>query len=96
MAANTVNVVVVRKRDFQVTVNATAGIIDSTTPVTVKNNPSMLAVGSGVDRLDHLRDVDAAIEVEGATLVYHADHDMYVTQKLDLNYITGEVDGGTF
>jgi hypothetical protein len=96
MTANTISVVVVRKRDVQVTVNATAGIIDSTNPVTVKNNPSMLAVGSGVDRLDHLRDVDASVEVEGATLVYRANNDTYVTKKLDLDNITGEVDGGTF
>jgi hypothetical protein len=96
MTANTINVVVVRKRDAQITVNATAGIIDSTNPVTVKNNPSMLAVGGGVDRLDRLRDVDAAIEVDGATLVYNANNDMYITKKLDLNNITGEVDGGTF
>ena len=96
MASNTVNVVVIRKRDVQVSVNATAGIIDTNTPVTIKNNPTLLAVGSGVDRLDHLRDVDAATEIEGSTLVYQANGDLYVVKKLDLDYITGEVDGGTF
>ena len=96
MASNTVNVVVIRKRDVQVSVNATAGIIDTNTPVTIKNNPTLLAVGSGVDRLDHLRDVDAATEIEGSTLVYQANGDLYVVKKLDLDHITGEVDGGTF
>ena len=96
MPSNTINVIIARKRDVQVSLGATSGIIDSSTPLTVKNNPTLLAIGSGVDRLDHLRDVDAAVEVNGATLVYNANNDMYVTKKLDLDHITGEVDGGTF
>lgn len=93
---NIVNVIVVRKRDVQLTTNATAGIIDSTMPVVAKNNPTLYTAGGGVDKLTHLRDVDAAGKVEGDTLVYQANINMYVVKKLDLDFITGEVDGGTF
>jgi hypothetical protein len=87
-----VNVVVGRKRIVQVSTNATAGIIDTTTPVTLKNNPVM----GGASRLDKLADVQANTEVNGATLVYQANTDTYVVQKLDLSNVTGDLDGGTF
>ena len=93
---NIVNVVVVRKRDVQISTNATAGIIDSTNPVVAKNNPTMYVAGGGVDKLTHLLDVDAAGKQEGDSLVYQANTNMYVVKQADLNYITGEVDGGTF
>lgn len=88
------NVVVSRKRTIQVSANATAGIIDTSTPVVLKNNPS---IGSGgVTRLDKLTDVAANTEVNGATLVYNAANDTYVVQKLDLSNVTGDLDGGSF
>lgn len=87
-----VNVVVGRKRTVQISTNATAGIIDTTTPVVVKNNP----VIGGVSRLDRLTDVVANTEINGATLVYNAIDDTYVVQKLDLSNVTGDLDGGTF
>jgi hypothetical protein len=88
-----VNVVVGRKRTVQISTNATAGIIDTTTPVVLKNNP---VLGGGVSRLDRLTDVAANTEVNGATLVYNAANDTYVVQKLDLSNVTGDLDGGTF
>jgi hypothetical protein len=88
-----VNVVVGRKRTVQISTNATAGIIDTTTPVVLKNNPIL---GGGVTRLDRLTDVAANTEVNGATLVYNAANDTYVVQKLDLSNVTGDLDGGTF
>jgi hypothetical protein len=87
------NVVVARKRTVQVSANATAGIFDSTVPVTLKTNPVM---SSGVSRLDKLADVIANNETTGATLVYDATTDKYVVQKLDLTNVTGDLDGGTF
>jgi hypothetical protein len=87
------NVVVARKRTVQVSANATAGIIDSTVPVTLKTNPS---INSGIARLDKLYDVDASDEISGATLVYDALLDKYVVQKLDLADVIGDLDGGTF
>ena len=89
-----VNVVVGRKRTVQISTNATAGIIDTTTPVVLKNNPVL--GGGGVTRLDKLVDVAANNEVNGATLVYNAANDTYVVQKLDLSNVTGDLDGGTF
>jgi hypothetical protein len=80
-----VNVVVGRKRTVQVSTNATFGIIDTSTPITLKNNP---AVG-GVTRLDKLTDVDASAETDKATLVYNASLDKYIVKQID-------IDGGTF
>jgi hypothetical protein len=87
-----VNVVVARKRTIQVSTNATAGIIDSTTPVTLKNNP--ILTSGGVDRLDHLKDVDATTELDGSTLIYDAANDKYVVRKIDFGDVG--LDGGDF
>jgi len=92
---NSVNVVVARKRNVQVSTNATAGIIDSTTPVTLKPIPS-LGSGSGVDRLDKLKDVVATGETNGAVPVYDATIDKYIIKQIDLGDVTGNLDGGTF
>ncbi len=86
------NVVVSRKRTIQVSANATAGIIDTSSPVTIKNTPSV----STPNRLDRLNDVVANTEVDGATLVYNSSNDTYVVQQLDLSNVTGNLDGGTF
>ena len=86
------NVVVARKRTVQVSANGTAGILDTSVPVTLKNNPSLNSTG----RLDRLTDVVANVEVNGATLVYEASTDKYIVKKLDLSDVTGDLDGGTF
>ena len=90
-----VNVVVGRKRTVKVSANATAGVIDTTVPVTLKTVPYN-GTGGGVSRLDKLQDVVANTEVEGATLVYQANTDTYIVKKLDLTDVTGDLDGGTF
>ena len=90
-----INVVVARKRTVQVSANATAGIIDSTTPVTLKPIPSVSS-GTRVDRLDKLKDVVATGETNGAVPVYDATTDKYVVKKVDLGDVTGNLDGGTF
>jgi len=90
----TTNVVVSRKRTIQISANATAGIIDTSSPVVLKNNPFVVAAAA--TRLDTLTDVSAGGEIDGATLVYHAANDTYVVQKLDLADVTGNLDGGTF
>ncbi len=86
------NVVVSRKRTIQVSANATAGIIDTTSPVTIKNSPGVATP----NRLDRLNDVVPNTEVDGATLVYNSSNDTYIVQKLDLSNVTGNLDGGTF
>jgi len=82
-----VNVIVARPRNIKVSSNATAGVIDSSTPVTIKNVSS--AIGNGITRLDSLVDVNASNETDNATLVYNFEPDTYVVKQMDL-------DGGTF
>lgn len=86
------NVVVSRKRTVHISANNTAGVIDTSSPVVLKNNPVMGAA----TRLDKLTDVVANNEINGATLVYDASTDTYVVQRLDLSNVTGDLDGGTF
>jgi len=85
------NILVSRKRTIQISANATAGIIDTNTPVVLKNN-----LISGANRLDDLNDVSANNEIDGATLVYDASNDKYIVKVLDLSNVSGVLDGGTF
>ena len=78
------NIVVSRKSNV--------GTINTSTPVVLKNNPTI----GGVTRLDRLNDVVANSEVNGATLVYNSSNDTYVVKKLDLSDVTGAIDGGIF
>jgi hypothetical protein len=80
-----VNVIVARSRNIKVSSNATAGILDSSTPVTVKSSSG----STSITRLDSLVDVNASNETDNATLVYDSSSDTYVVRQIDL-------DGGTF
>lgn len=82
-----VNVIVARPRNIKVSSNATAGVLDSSTPVTIKNVSA--AIGNGITRLDSLVDVNASNETDNATLVYNFETDTYVVKQMNL-------DGGTF
>ena len=87
-----INVVVGKKRTVKVSSNTTAGVLNTTTPVTIKNTTGV----TSSSRLDGLLDVDATNESAGATLIYNADQDKYIVKKLDLGDISGALDGGTF
>lgn len=87
-----VNVVVSRKRNIQVSSN-TAGVIDTTVPVTLKNVPTLV---NGVDTIDELHDVNLAQRNDGSTLVYDEPSDTYVVKKLEFVDIVGDLDGGIF
>jgi hypothetical protein len=80
-----VNVIVARSRNIKVSSNATAGILDSSTPVTIKSTSG----STSITRLDSLVDVNASNETDKATLVYDSLTDTYVVKQMDL-------DGGTF
>lgn len=89
------NVVVGRKRNIRVTANGTSGILDTSTPVTLKNTPTIAS--GGVDRFDHLIDVSALNETDGAVPIYDSSADKYVVKKLDLGTdVVGDLDGGSF
>jgi hypothetical protein len=86
------NVVVANKKEFQVSTNANSGLIDSTTPVTLKTIPTV-SVG-GVERLDHLKDVDVLGESNGAILTYDGDTQKWIAQQI--NFGKASLDGGNF
>lgn len=89
------NVVVGRRRNIRVSANATSGILDTTVPVTLKNTPTITS--GGVDRLDHLVDVYAAGEANGAVPIYDSVTDKYIVKNLNLSTdVVGDLDGGTF
>lgn len=89
------NVVQSKKINVRVSSNSTSGVLNSTTPVTLKNTPS-LKVG-GVDRLDKLADVSAGGETDGAVPIYDSVTDKYIVKKIDLGTdVAGDLDGGTF
>jgi hypothetical protein len=88
-----VNVVVSRKRNVKVSSNATAGVIDTTTSVTLKNTPT---ISSGIDTIDELRDVGLSQRTDGSTLIYDNTTDTYQVKHLDFDNIVGDLDGGVF
>jgi hypothetical protein len=90
----TTNVIVAKQKTVQVSANATMGIIDSTSPVTLVNTPTLLSVGTQL--LDQLKNVDGSNKVEGSTLVYETSNTTYVVKQLDMDYVTGGLHGGTF
>ena len=58
--------------------------------------PARISASLFTGRLDQLTDVNAAGETDGATLVYNAATDQYVTEKLNFEDVDGPVDGGAF
>lgn len=89
-----VNVVVKRPRTIRVSANGTAGVLDSTGSVTLKNIPTVGT--SGNLALEELNDVVSIDERTGDTLVYDSVTRKWVAQKLDMVDVTGTVDGGEF
>lgn len=93
MANNTINVVVGKKRSITVTANGTGSVIDTRTPVTLKN---ITALTSGVNAFDELSDVNLAQRIDGSVPIYDQPTDTYVVKHLDFTEIDGDLDGGTF
>ena len=79
----------------KVSINATAGTITSTNPITIKNITSTGSIPLP-GRLDQLTDVYAANEIDKATLVYDASTDRYIVKQIEFTEIDGPLDGGTF
>jgi len=87
-----VNIVVSSKKAIRVTANTTGEVIQSSTPVTLKNTTKISA-----GRLDQLADVsEPATPEDGSTLVYNASTDTYEVKKVNLGEVEGDLNGGTF
>ncbi len=88
-----VNVVVSKRRNVRVSSNTTAGVIDTTTPVTLKNIPTF---ATGVDTIDQMKDVGLTQRSDGSTLIYDNITDTYQVKHLNFVNIDGDLDGGVF
>ena len=86
-----VNVVVSSKKSIRVTANTTGEVIQTSTPVTLKNTISL----SNASRLDQLADVlEPASPEDGSTLIYNASTDRYEVKRI--TEVQGNLNGGTF
>ena len=89
------NVVVAKTKTIKVSSNATAGIINTSVPVVLKNNPTIIS-GGGVSSVENLLDVNVVSKITGATLVYDAGTNTYLIEPLNFSDIVGNIDSGTF
>lgn len=89
------NIVVSKRINVKISNNTTSGVFNTSTPVTIKNTPTFGNMGT-TQRLDHLQDVSAVGETNGAVPVYDSTIDKYVVQKLNMSDVNGDLDGGTF
>ena len=88
-----VNVVVSSKKSIRITANTTGEVIQTSTPVTLKNTTTL----SNASRLDQLADVlEPASPEDGSTLIYNASTDRYEVKKINLGEVEGNLNGGTF
>lgn len=84
--------VIARTTQQKVKVNNTNGVLQTQTPITLKNQ---------VTEINSLEDIADVAEVDvstGSTLVYNASTDKYEVKKLDAGSISGtiDLDGGEF
>ena len=73
-----------------------SGIVTSEAPVTLKNTPTLQTTGNVALAVENLINVVSTNEATGETLVYDSSQQQWVAKNLDLSYITGNLDGGTF
>lgn len=84
--------VIGRTTQQKVKVNNTGGVLQSQTPITLKNQ---------VTEINSIEDIADVAEVEvtsGATLVYNSANDKYEVRKIVPGDISGDInlDGGVF
>ena len=83
------NVIVATKRPIQISTGGTAGLVQTTSQVTIKNNQGSLAV-------EQLNNVVSTGETTGDVLVYDSEIRKWVSKKLELQDLVGNLDGGSF
>lgn len=73
-------------------VKTNGGIIQSQTPITLKNQITEIT------SIEDIKDVSEVEVIAGATLVYNPTNDKYEVRKLDAGDISGtfNLDGGEF
>lgn len=73
-------------------VSTSGGIIQSQTPITLKNQVTEIR---SIEDISDVAEVDV---VEGATLVYNPANDKYEVRKIQVGDISGDInlDGGSF
>lgn len=67
------------------------GVINSQTPVTIKNTPTLIS-GNAHIRVEQLTNVDSTGEVDGGTLIYNANTGTWSVQQITVTFF----DGGSF
>jgi hypothetical protein len=84
--------VIGRTTTQNIKVSTTGSIIQSQTPITLKNQVTEIR---SIEDINDVAEVDV---VEGATLVYNPTNDKYEVKKLDASDLAGDInlDGGSF
>jgi len=85
------NVIIATKRPIQISTGGTAGLIQTTAQVALKNNPPQASLA-----IEQLTNVVSTGETSGDVLIYDAVSRKWVTRKLDLQDVSGNLDGGNF
>ncbi len=75
-----------------VRVNTVGGILQPTTPLTIRNQLREYQINS----IQDLPDVAETNIVNGATLVFNSSTNNYEIKPLQTNFIDGDIDGGEF
>ena len=73
-------------------VSTESGLLQSSTPLTIKNQFREYQINS----IQDLPDVDEVSVENGATLVFNSNTNQYEVKPLDLTNVTGIIDGGEF
>jgi hypothetical protein len=73
-------------------VNTVGGILQPTTPLTIRNQLREYQINS----IQDLPDVAETNVVNGAILVFNSATNNYEVKPLETNFITGDLDGGEF
>lgn len=84
--------VIGRTTTQNIKVNTTGSILQTTTPITLKNQVSEIR------SIEDIADVAEIEVVEGATLVYNPTNDKYEVKQITQGDIAGDInlDGGEF
>lgn len=73
-------------------VQVTSGSIGAVKPVTVQNQVREYQINS-IEDLPDVAEVDVS---SGSAVVYNANTDLYEIKKLNIDDVTGVIDGGEF